>query len=56
MPGVERFSISELLAEATEVASAGVGAILLFGVPSVKDTPAAAPTTTRASSRWRFGR
>jgi porphobilinogen synthase len=37
MPGVERFSISELLAEATEVASAGVGAILLFGVPSIKD-------------------
>ncbi len=37
MPGVERFSISELVAEATEVASAGVGAILLFGVPSIKD-------------------
>ncbi len=37
MPGVERFSISELLAEATEVAAAGVGAILLFGVPSIKD-------------------
>jgi len=37
MPGVERFSISELVAEATEVASAGVGAVLLFGVPSIKD-------------------
>jgi porphobilinogen synthase len=37
MPGVERFSISELVAEATEVASAGVEAVLLFGVPSIKD-------------------
>jgi porphobilinogen synthase len=37
MPGVERFSISELVAEATEVASAGVGTVLLFGVPSIKD-------------------
>ncbi len=37
MPGVERFSISELVAEATEVAAAGVGAVLLFGVPSIKD-------------------
>jgi porphobilinogen synthase len=37
MPGVERFSISELVAEATEVASVGVGAVLLFGVPSIKD-------------------
>ncbi len=37
MPGVERFSISELLAEATEVAAAGVRALLLFGLPSAKD-------------------
>ena len=37
MPGIERFSISELLAEATEIAAAGVGAILLFGVPASKD-------------------
>ena len=37
MPGIERFSISELLAEATEIAAVGVGAILLFGVPSTKD-------------------
>jgi porphobilinogen synthase len=37
MPGIERFSISELLAEATEIAAAGVGAILLFGLPSTKD-------------------
>jgi len=37
MPGVERFSISELVAEATEVGSLGVGALLLFGIPSAKD-------------------
>jgi porphobilinogen synthase len=37
MPGVERFSISELVAEATEAASLGVGALLLFGIPSAKD-------------------
>jgi porphobilinogen synthase len=37
MPGVERFSISELVAEATEIASAGIGAVLLFGVPASKD-------------------
>src|SRR5919107_6268744 len=37
MPGVERFSISELVAEATEIATLGVGAVLLFGIPSAKD-------------------
>jgi len=40
MPGIERFSISELVAEATDVAAAGVGALLLFGVPSAKDESA----------------
>ena len=33
MPGIERFSISELVEEAGEIAAAGVGAVLLFGVP-----------------------
>ncbi len=37
MPGIERLSISELVQEATEVADAGVGAVLLFGIPSAKD-------------------
>jgi porphobilinogen synthase len=37
MPGIERFSISELVAEATEIAAAGVGALLLFGIPGAKD-------------------
>jgi porphobilinogen synthase len=37
MPGIERFSISELVAEATEIAAAGIGSVLLFGVPAAKD-------------------
>ncbi len=37
MPGIERFSISELVAEATEIATTGVGGVLLFGVPASKD-------------------
>jgi porphobilinogen synthase len=37
MPGVERLSISELVAEATEIQSAGVGTVLLFGIPAAKD-------------------
>jgi len=37
MPGIERFSISELVAEAAEIVAAGVGAVLLFGIPSSKD-------------------
>ena len=37
MPGVERFSISELVAESGEVQAAGVGAVILFGIPASKD-------------------
>jgi porphobilinogen synthase len=37
MPGVDRFSISELVAECTEIATAGVGTVLLFGIPAAKD-------------------
>jgi porphobilinogen synthase len=37
MPGIERFSISELVAEATEIIATGVGSVLLFGIPSAKD-------------------
>jgi porphobilinogen synthase len=40
MPGVERFSISELVGEATEIATAGVGTVLLFGIPAAKDETA----------------
>ena len=40
MPGIERLSISELVAEAGEVAAAGIGAILLFGIPADKDESA----------------
>ena len=37
MPGIERFSISNLVEQAGEIAAAGVGAILLFGIPAAKD-------------------
>jgi len=37
MPGIERFSISGLVEEAGEVSAAGIGAVLLFGVPAAKD-------------------
>lgn len=37
MPGVERLSISEAVAEAREAAALGVAAVLLFGVPAEKD-------------------
>jgi porphobilinogen synthase len=37
MPGVERFSISELVAEATEIQAAGIRSVILFGIPAQKD-------------------
>jgi len=37
MPGIERFSINNLVEEAGEIAAAGVGAVMLFGVPGAKD-------------------
>ena len=37
MPGIERCSISGLVEEAGEIAAAGSGAILLFGIPASKD-------------------
>ena len=37
MPGVERFSINELVAEASEIQAAGIGAVILFGIPEQKD-------------------
>jgi porphobilinogen synthase len=37
MPGVERFSISELVGEATELLTSGIGAVILFGIPAAKD-------------------
>src|SRR5687768_5662205 len=37
MPGIERLSISEAVAEVTEIAAAGVRAVLLFGIPASKD-------------------
>ncbi len=41
MPGVERFSINELVGEAAELLAVGVEALILFGIPSAKDETAA---------------
>src|ERR1700750_1188189 len=37
MPGVERYSISNLVEEAAAVREAGVESMLLFGIPGAKD-------------------
>jgi porphobilinogen synthase len=37
MPGVERLSISAAVVEAREAQALGIGAVMLFGVPSEKD-------------------
>jgi len=37
LPGISRHTISGLVEEAGEIAAAGVGAILLFGIPGSKD-------------------
>ncbi len=37
MPGIERFSITELVAEASELQAVGVDAVILFGIPAAKD-------------------
>src|ERR1700756_1893264 len=37
MPGVERYSISNLVEHAGEVAEAGIGTMILFGTPADKD-------------------
>ena len=37
MPGIDRLSISEAVAEVTEIAAAGIRAVLLFGIPANKD-------------------
>jgi porphobilinogen synthase len=40
MPGIERLTISHLEAEAGEIASLGIPAVLLFGIPADKDETA----------------
>jgi porphobilinogen synthase len=40
MPGIERLTISHLAAEAHQIASLGIPAVLLFGIPADKDEAA----------------
>jgi porphobilinogen synthase len=37
MPGIRRYSISNLVEEAGEIEAAGIAAVLLFGIPGAKD-------------------
>jgi len=37
MPGIERYSISNLVEHAAEVTAAGVNSMLIFGIPAAKD-------------------
>src|SRR5271166_5374893 len=37
MPGVDRLSLSALVAEAQQAAALGIGAVMLFGLPAEKD-------------------
>ena len=37
MPGVDRLSLSALVAEAQEAAALGIPAVMLFGLPAEKD-------------------
>lgn len=37
MPGISRYSINNLTEEAGEIAEAGIGAVILFGIPGAKD-------------------
>ncbi len=37
MPGISRYSINNLTEEAGEIAAAGIGAVILFGIPGAKD-------------------
>jgi porphobilinogen synthase len=40
MPGIDRFSINEVVAEASELQAVGIGAVILFGIPASKDEQA----------------
>jgi len=37
MPGIDRVSINELLADADEIVESGISSVLLFGIPAAKD-------------------
>ncbi len=52
MPGIDRLSMAEAVAEAGSAAELGIPAVILFGIPACKDARAPAPTTTRESCSW----
>lgn len=42
MPGIDRFGLDALAAEARELQDAGLGAVILFGLPTLKDATGSA--------------
>src|SRR5687768_12926970 len=52
MPGVSQSSVDEALRDAERAARAGVGAVILFGIPDAKDATGSSawPTSARAST------
>ena len=56
MPGVDRLSVDLLAGEAEELASLGVKAVLLFGIPSSKDAGGTRATRRTVPCSRRRGR
>ena len=53
MPGVVQHTRDSLRKAATEAVAAGVGGLMLFGIPAVRDAGAPRASTPRACSTWR---
>ena len=53
LPGVVQHTVASLVLEAKRLASLGVPALVLFGVPTARTLSARAPRTPTASSRSR---
>jgi porphobilinogen synthase len=53
MPGVVQHTRESLRKAASAAVEAGVGGIIVFGIPADRTASAAAPTTPRASPRSR---
>ena len=56
MPGHSQLTVDLPAEEVKEIASLGIPAVILFGIPAEKDAVAAMPATTRESWPRRCGR
>ena len=53
MPGVVQHTVESLAKAAYEAVDAGVGGLVLFGIPAAKDGRGSAADDPAGSSRWR---